>query len=181
MPSGLTTSTEQPKHEGGFPPFDAKTFPSQLFWLAITFSLLFVVLWRLAGPMISSTIASRRKRINDDIATAQRARTDADTASAAYETALAGARARALALADANRKTIAMELDKTKASADQQAQSLIADAEKTIGESRARAKEHVTRAAQEAAVAIVQRLLSEQVSPEDAAAAVRATANAGRG
>src|SRR5690348_13886363 len=170
MPSGLTTSTEQPKHEGGFPPFDTKTFPSQLFWLAITFSVLFVVLWRVAGPMISSTITSRRKRINDDIATAQQARADADSASAAYETALAGARARAHVLADENRKAIAAELEKARAMAEQQAQSLIADAEKAIGRSRAQARDHVIRAAQEAATAIVQRLLSEPVTPDDAAA-----------
>jgi len=37
-----TATTEAPKKEGGFPPFDTTTFPSQLFWLAITFAFLYL-------------------------------------------------------------------------------------------------------------------------------------------
>ena len=171
-PTGSTT--QHVAHSGGFPPFDAKTFPSQIFWLAISFAVLFIVLWRFAGPMISSTIASRRQRINDDIAAAQGARSDADAASNAYEAALSTARNRAHALADENRKKVTAEVEGAKAEADRQAQTLVADAERTIAASQAQAKEHVTRAAQDAAAEIVQRLLREQVNPDDAAAAVRA-------
>src|SRR5215472_16862803 len=103
--------TEQPAPKAGFPPFKTETFPSQLFWLAITFGFLFLVLWRLAGPMSGNTIAARRKRINDDLAEAQKARGDADQASAAYQAALAGARARAQALAEENRKAVSSEVD----------------------------------------------------------------------
>ena len=47
------------------------TFPSQLFWLAVTFAFLFVVLWRIAGPRINGVITSRRGDINGDIAAAR--------------------------------------------------------------------------------------------------------------
>ena len=173
-----TATTEQPKHPAGFPPFKTETFPSQLFWLAITFGFLFVVLWRLAGPMIADTIAARRKRINDDLAEAQRARGDADTASAAYQTALAGARARAQALAEENRKTVTSEIDKSKAAADAEAVAALTRAEEQIAQARDSARVHITNAAQDAATAIVQRLIADTVTPEEAAAAVRAAANA---
>lgn len=180
MQSETTASTQHAAHGSGFPPFDTKTFPSQIFWLAITFAVLFVVLWRVAGPMISSTIASRRKRISDDISAAQQARSEADAAAASYEAALSGARSRAHALADENRRKITGEVEKAKTEADHQALSLVADAERAIAESQARAKAHVTGAAQDAAIEIVQRLLREQVATEDAAAAIRA-ASAARG
>jgi F-type H+-transporting ATPase subunit b len=166
--------TEQPAHKGGFPPFDTKTFPSQIFWLAITFSVLFVVLWRVAGPLIASTIAARRQRIDNDISEAQKARSEADAASAAYQTALAGARARAQVLAEENRKRVTSEVEGGKAQAEKEAQAAIASAEQAIAKARSAAKEHVTRAAQDAATAIVQRLIGETVAPADAAAAVRA-------
>ena len=36
-----TTATTQGQHEpAGFPPFDTTTFPSQFFWLAVTFAFL---------------------------------------------------------------------------------------------------------------------------------------------
>jgi F-type H+-transporting ATPase subunit b len=170
-----TATTEQPAQKGaGFPPFDHNTFPSQIFWLAITFLFLFVVLWRVAGPRIADTIAARRKQINDDIATAQKARGDAETASAAYQTALAGARARARAMAEENRKRVTGEIDHAKAQADAEAGKALAAAEASISQLRGEAKAHVTKAAQDAAAQIVNRLIGDTVSADDAAAAVRA-------
>jgi len=169
-----TATVEQPAHKpAGFPPFKTETFPSQIFWLAITFGFLFVVLWRVAGPAISDTLAARRARINADLAEASGARKDADGALAAYQTALAGARARAATLAEENRKTIAAEIDRAKAEADRDAAAQLAEAEKQIASARDAARGHIVNAAQEAAAAIVSRLLGEAVRPEEAAEAVR--------
>ena len=73
-----TTQGTEAKHEGGFPPFDTTTFPSQFFWLAVTFVFLFVVLWRVAGPRINAAITTRRGAINGAIAEASKARADAE-------------------------------------------------------------------------------------------------------
>jgi F-type H+-transporting ATPase subunit b len=177
MAAGDTTTatTEVParKEGAGFPPFKTETFPSQIFWLAITFALLFVVLWRVASPRIAGVITARRNRIADDLAEAQKHRGDAETASAAYQTALAGARARAQALAEENRKGINDEIERAKNAADAKAQAEIARAENQITATRNAARGHIVQAAQDAAVQIVARLTGETVSPDDAAAAVR--------
>ena len=80
-----TATTEVPgKHEAaGFPPFKLETFPSQFFWLAITFGFLFTVLWRVSGPRINAAITNRRGAINGAIAEAGRAREAAQAAPAA--------------------------------------------------------------------------------------------------
>jgi len=179
-PSTTTATTEAPggHKAAGFPPFKTETFPSQLFWLAITFAVLFVVLWRLATPRIASTISARRNQINDDLAEAQKHRSDAEAASAAYQTALAGARARATALADGNRKMVVAEIDKQKAAADARANADIARAEQRINAMRDEARGHVMNAARDAAIDIVAHLTGETVSADDAAAAVRAATGA---
>ena len=59
--------TGAPEHGAGFPPFKTETFPGQIFWLAITFAFLFVMLWRVAGPRIKGAIHIRREAINGDI------------------------------------------------------------------------------------------------------------------
>lgn len=169
-----TATTEHAEKGAGFPPFKTDTFPSQIFWLAITFVFLFVVVWRVAGPLIGGTIAARRKQINDDISAAQKARGDAEAASAAYQTALAGARARARTMADENRKRITDEIDRAKAQADTESGKALAAAEASISQLRGEAKAHVTKAAQDAAAQIVNRLIGDTVSADDAAAAVRA-------
>src|SRR5579864_6122253 len=172
MAENTTASTEAPS--GGFPPFKTETFPSQLFWLAVTFAFLFVVLWRVAGPRIHGVIATRRGQIEGDLAKAQSHRSDAEGASAAYQAALASARSRAQALAEENRKRIAGEVDRAKHQADAAAQADIAKAEARIQASRGEAHAHVLNAAQEAAIAIVSRLTGENVATDEAASAVRA-------
>jgi F-type H+-transporting ATPase subunit b len=176
MADSTTVTTEVPaKKEGaGFPPFKTETFPSQMFWLAITFVFLFVVLWRIAGPRIAGTLAARRGRITDDLAQAQKSRGNAEAASAAYQTALAGARARAQSLADANRKTVHGEIERERAVADAKAQEDIQKAEARIAASRGQAKAHVVKAAEDATVQIVAHLTGDTVSADEAAAAVRA-------
>lgn len=168
--------TAQAPHGGGFPPFDTTTFPSQLFWLAITFALLFVVLWRIAGPRIAGAIATRHGRIAGDLAEAEKHRKDAEAASAAYDAALAAARARAHALAEDNRKRIHGEIERAKAAAEAQAQAVTAEAEARIQATRQDALAQVAKTAQDAAIAIVAHLTGEAISPEDAAAAVAARA-----
>jgi F-type H+-transporting ATPase subunit b len=172
MADPLHASTETPKQEGGFPPFDTSTFPSQLFWLVVTFAFLFTALWRVAGPRINGAISNRRNVINGAIAEANRARGDAEAAQAAYDVALAGARARANALAEETRTSLNAEVAKAKAEADAQAAKAMHDADARIAKTRETAKAAVDAAARDAAVAIVERLTGDRITAEEATRAV---------
>jgi F-type H+-transporting ATPase subunit b len=171
--STTTGTTKAPEGGAGFPPFRTETFPSQLFWLVVTFAFLFVVLWKVAGPRINGVITSRRGKIHSDIEAAQKARGDAEGASAAYQAALHNARARASALAEENRQKLNGEIAAAKARADEAAADAMAKAHARIAATREEARSHVVQAAEEAAIAIVARLTGETVAPAEAAAAVR--------
>lgn len=172
-PAATHTGTEA-QHSAGFPPFKTESFPSQIFWLVVCFAALFVVLWRLAGPRIRDAIGQRKGQIDGDIAAAEKHRSDAEAALAAYETSLAQARAKAHAEAEENRKRIEAEVEKAKAAADAEAREASAKAEVEIATARAAAATYVTKAAQDAAADIVNRLIGETVTSEEAAAAVKA-------
>ncbi len=166
-----TTGTEAP-HNAGFPPFKTESFPSQIFWLTISFAVLFVVLWRIAGPRLAVVIAARKDRIDGDLAAAAQSKMDAEAAEAAYQAAMAAARAGAHKTAEETRKRIEAEVEKAKAEADTLAKEDTVKAEARITEQRVEAAEHVTKAAQDAATAIVARLIGDTVSPEEAWAAL---------
>ena len=170
-----TSGTAVPAQSGaaGFQPFRVETFPSQLFWLTITFSFLFLVLWRVVSPRISRVITDRKQRIASDLEAAERHRRDAEAASAAYQSALASARSRAQAVAEENRKRITSEVERSKADADADAQKAIGVAESRIAALRAEAKNNVIAAAQGATIEIVSRLTGMTISPEEAASAIR--------
>lgn len=168
------TGTEQPHEGGGFPPFKTETYPSQIFWLVICFAFLFVVMWRVAGPKLGAVFAARKAKIDGDIATAARHKIDAEQALNAYNAALAEAKGRAHKMADETRKSIDDEIETAKVEADAQAKKATAEAETRIAAMRIEAEQHVAKAAQDSAIAIVGRLIGDTVAPEDAARAVGA-------
>jgi F-type H+-transporting ATPase subunit b len=169
-----TAGTVQPEKEsGGFPPFKTETFPSQLFWLVVTFAFLFVVLWRVAGPRIQGVLAQRRGKIDEDLKSAEQSRRKAESAAAAYQAPILEARERARTLAEETRVQFIREADKAKAEADTAANADTAKAQARLAELQAQARRNIADVAQGAVVDIVARLTGETVSAEEAAAAVR--------
>ena len=91
------------------PQFEPAAFPSQLFWLAITFGLLFMVMWRYALPKISDVLGARQERIAGDLDRATALKEEADRILAEYEAALGKARDRANAAIKQAAETTAAE------------------------------------------------------------------------
>jgi F-type H+-transporting ATPase subunit b len=77
------------------PQLDFSTWTPQLFWLAITFLALFLLMKGVALPQVGAALDARRHRLDEDIARAAQLKSDAEAVIAAYEAALAQARAQA--------------------------------------------------------------------------------------
>jgi F-type H+-transporting ATPase subunit b len=167
-----TTSTEHvPKgeHDGGFPPFNSHTFPSQIVWLALFFILLYALMAKWALPQVRRVIDTRQKRIADDIAEAGRFKQQSDEMLAAYEKALADARANAQAIANETRGKQAAEAEASRKKLEDALNVRLADAEKTIAATKQAAMSNVRSIAEDAARAIVERLIGS--APNDKALA----------
>ena len=170
-----TTSTEHvPKgeHAGGFPPFDAHTFASQLIWLALAFILLYVLMAKWALPQVGRVIENRQKRIADDIAAAGALKKQSDDAVAAYEKALADARGRAQAIANETREKQAAAADAARKKIEDELNAKMAEADKAIAAAKEAAMANVRSVAEDAAAAIVQRLIGTAPGEKAVAAAV---------
>lgn len=77
---------------GGLPQMDISRFPGQLFWLAITFLLTYVLMKHVALPSVESTLENREKRISADIGGSKAKNEAAKRLMAEYETRLTKAR-----------------------------------------------------------------------------------------
>jgi F-type H+-transporting ATPase subunit b len=152
--------TEQPGgHKAPFPPFHAETFASQLLWFAICFVALYLLMAKIALPRVGGILADRRRRIEDDLTTAQRLRDDSDAELAAYEKALADARGRAQAIANETRDKLNAEAERARKALEDELNVKLAAAEKTIAATKQAALANVRGIAIEAAAAIVERLV----------------------
>ena len=79
------------------PQLDPSSFPSQLFWLAVTF---YVLYWLMADkilPRIAEVLEERSERISNDLEQAEALKKNAEEVMAAYEQELAQARTKAQA------------------------------------------------------------------------------------
>jgi len=154
------TSTEAPGGQHGvFPPFNSQTFPSQLVWLVLSFVLLYALMAKWALPQVARVIEGRQKGIAGDLAEADRLKQQSEEAVAAYEKALADARSNAQAIANETRDKQAAEAEATRKRLEDELNRKLADAEKTIAATKQAAMANVRVIAQDAAAAIVERLI----------------------
>jgi len=157
---------------GGMPQLNPESFASQLFWLAVTFILFFLIAWRVALPKIGRVLEDRRERIDRDVSKAQEVRNEAEAVLAEYEKLSAEGRASAqVVLREAN------ELAAAEAAAEHEKLSHrladdITKAERRIDEARKSALEGVGDVAAEIAQAAAAKLIGLDVSKSDADGAV---------
>ena len=167
----MTATTEVP-HDAGqakvFPPLDPSTFAPQLFWLALTFGVLYVILSRVALPRVSEVIEERRDRIQRDLDAAERLKDETENALAGYEKALSDARSNASGIAREERETLNAEVTAEQAKVEDQISAKLAEAETRIDETKKKALSGVNTIAADTAVAIVSKLLGQDISIDEA-------------
>ena len=96
--------------KGVFPPFDPAYFATQIFWLFLTFGILYFLLSKIFLPRIGQTIEERSSRIADDLDAASRMQKEAEEAEKSYERALADAKAKAHNVAETTRQSVDAEI-----------------------------------------------------------------------
>lgn len=79
------------------PQLNPAGFLPQLFWLFVTFVVLYVLMKRLAVPRVGRAIEARRAQLDGDLGRAVALKTQAEAVLAAYERTLSSARAEAQA------------------------------------------------------------------------------------
>jgi F-type H+-transporting ATPase subunit b len=156
------------------PQLDPDYFAPQLFWLVVSFALLYILMSRVALPRIAGVIEERRNKIARDLDKAESLKKEADTALAAYEKALADARARAQAIAAETRAKLKAETDRLRAELDAKLAAKTSEAEVQIRRAKEAALANLKPAASEVAVVIVNKLLGETIEAETAGRAVEA-------
>ena len=164
---------------GGLPQLDASTWPSQLFWLAVTFGVLYWLMSSVFLPRIGATLEERRDRIADDLDKAAESRRIASEAETAYNRSLADARARAQAIAAETRDEVGADVAALQKDAEDSIAEKTAAAEIRITAMKASAAAKVREAAAETTRAIVEALIHESPIDPIVNAAVAKAAKSG--
>jgi F-type H+-transporting ATPase subunit b len=164
-------------HKAAFPPFASESFASQLLWFTLAFGLLYYLMSRVALPRIGAVLEDRTTRLAKDLDDANRLKTEAETAAAAHEKALADARARAKAIAQERRNELTLAAEARRKALEAELAQRLAGSEATIRARTAEAMGNVRGIAAETAAAIVERLIGRAPDPASVEAALDATSS----
>lgn len=149
------------------PQFDPSSFASQLFWLVISFALLYLVVSRYAIPRIGQVLEQRQKMIDDDLDRAHQLKAETEEAIATYEKALAEARAKAHDVLREAQDAISKQADARNKDVNAKLAEQIKQGEARINKARDEAMAQVKEIAAGAAAAASQKLAD--LSIDDAA------------
>jgi F-type H+-transporting ATPase subunit b len=151
----------------------AATYSSQIFWLLITFGLVYAVIGKTMVPRIVATVDARDARIAGDLAAAEAARAVADQTEAKWIAEMDAARAAAQAETAKAKAGAATSFTAQIKAADTQLAERVAHHDVAIGNAKAEALSNIQLVAAEAAQELVAKLSGRQVAIDQASEAVR--------
>lgn len=172
LPEVALAASDTGAAKGAFPPFDSKTYPGQLFWLAVSFGALYWLMSRVALPRIGGILADRAAALSRDLDEAAGAQAKAEASAKAYEQALAQAQSRAQGIAQTARETSAKQSDERRKAVEAELSAKASQAEASIAAAKAKAMGSVRDLGAETAAAIVEKLTGKAPSAAEAAKAV---------
>ena len=162
--AGLAVSPGANAAGAGLPQLDIKTWPSQLFWLIVLFTVGYILMAKFITPRIGSVLEERRAKLDDDLGKARSASEDAARIRLEYEANLDAARTAAAetakeAAAEATRRAVASDLKIARKLAEKTSK-----AEAKLAKARSEAIANLNNVAAEAALAAAAQVANIQIT-----------------
>lgn len=143
----------------GVPQMDQTWYANQLFWLAISFSLLFMVVSQVIAPSIHSVLQRRETEITNAVAEAEFARSEAQATQGVAAQTGQSARAQAAELMAQAQAEASRDAASELAKLDHELERKASHADAVLEDALAKAHAGVDAAAQQLAEAIAAQLL----------------------
>jgi F-type H+-transporting ATPase subunit b len=154
------------------PQLDPSTFVPQLFWLTVSFIVLYGLMRWLALPRVAAALEARRRQMDGDLAGAAEFKAQAEAALAAYEKALTTARAEAQATLRETSERLAAEAAERQRQLAATLAEQIAAAEQRIADAKQQALGEVRGIAVDVARSLTEKLIGAVPEPGPVGAAV---------
>ena len=157
---------------GGMPQLNPEFWISQIFWLTITFGILYVVLSKLILPKISANLEIRKSQIVENIEAAEKQREQSELNIAEYEKIVQDSKNKAKNYFKQAREKVLKDINSKKEILDQQIDQEIKKAEKEIEILKKNAPEKINKIAIETCSGLIKKLIGAEVNNSSISAIV---------
>lgn len=146
------------------PQLDPSVFSPQLIWLAITFTVLYLIMARKALPRVADVLDNRANKIADDLRVSEELKDKSKALEAEHDKAQAEAKAEANRILSAAREKMQAGIEAKRNEAEGKLLAEVQAAEAKIATAKAEAMDDLEDMAVEACAAIVERLTGKSIS-----------------
>lgn len=145
--------------KAGLPQLDPKWFPSQIFWLIVTFGIMYLGFSTIFLPQISKTIENRQGHIQGNLNKAQSLKEQAEAAQKKYEELLSGAFQQSWGMMEESEKDVKAKYDKAIAEFRKDSVKQVEELESQIANSKKKAMNDMHDVAAEMARAAAKKIV----------------------
>ena len=157
---------------GGMPQLNPEFWFSQIFWLIITFGLMFIILSKFVLPKISENLETRKAQISENIDVAEKQREESDKKLEEYEKLILDSKIEAKNYFNKAREKILKDVDKKRENLEKEINEEIGKAEKEILDLKNKSPEKIRKIAAEASSDLVKQLIGVEVNNSSISAIV---------
>ena len=157
---------------GGMPQLNPEFWVSQIFWLTLTFGILYIVLSKLILPKISDNLESRKSQILENIEAAEKQRQNSEEKLKEYEEIVSKSKMEAKNIFNQAREKALKDISAKKDVLDKQIDDEIGKAEQEIKELQKSAPDKINKIAIETSSELIQKLIGAEVNNSSISAIV---------
>ena len=162
----------QSGESGGMPQLNPEFWVSQVFWLVLTFGLLYIILSKLILPKISNNLESRKSQILENIETAEKQREESEKKVKEFEKIILESKLEAKNYFNQARQKILDDINNKRNVLDKEIDDEISSVEKEIVNLKTASSEKIKNIAIETSSELIKQLIGEEANKSSISAIV---------
>ena len=158
--------------EAGMPQLNPEFWAAQIFWLILTFSSLYLIIWKVFLPKITLSIENRKSRVVNDLDEAQKLKENAEKKLNEYNKIIEESKKEAKKIIEDNKKKLDRDIKNKKHKFNDEIEKELMAAEKEIKDLKKSSISSINNIAAETSAEIIKQIINIEVNKSSVSASV---------
>ena len=158
--------------EGGMPHLNTEFWASQIFWLILIFSSLYIIIWKIFLPKITDIIENRKSRIVGDLNETQKLKENAEKKLGEYNKIIEDTKKEAKKIIEDNKKKLENDIKSKKQKFNEGIEKELMSVEKEIKSLKKSSISSINKIAVEVSSEIIRQIVGTEMNMSNVSAII---------
>jgi len=158
--------------EAGMPQLNPEFWASQIFWLVLIFSTLYLIIWKIFLPKITYSIENRKSKVVDDLDETEKLKENAEKKLEEYKEIIEKSKKEAKKIVEDSRKKLDEDIENKKQKFNNEIEKELIAIEKEIKDLKKSSLLNISKIASEMSSEIIKQIISTEVNKSNVSAIV---------